>query len=325
VLRGPLDSYRRAGADLPFADPARAHGTSMEGYYWRIVDVASGSVIVVLCGVCQGPDGPWATVALAGHPGGFSRYSLVAPATADSSGFGARAEGVLRGSADGVSAHLGEDAWVELRFRSALLWPRRVFGALGSAHALPGLEQYWHPVLLRADVVGEVCLGGVQRSLDGATAYAEKNWGPSFAREWWWGHADAFPAGDASVAFAGGRVSLGGRIVSPTVVVVRLGEKVLRFAPPLTRMRVAVTERAWRIRGHSLRYTVEVEGDAANSSPHLLPVPDVSTRRVDIRSAQHLAGRLLIRVSRDRRTVFESQSPLAGLERGLPVPAGEDG
>ena len=33
---------------------------------------------------------------------------------------------------------------------------------------------------------------------------------------------------------------------------------------------------------------------------------------------EYLAGRLRLRVSRGRRTVFEGESPLAGLERGAP-------
>ena len=32
-----LNRYRAAGADGPFGDPGRAHGTRFEGYYWRIV------------------------------------------------------------------------------------------------------------------------------------------------------------------------------------------------------------------------------------------------------------------------------------------------
>ena len=44
---------------------------------------------------------------------------------------------------------------------------------------------------------------------DGATVYAEKNWGPRFTEHWWWGQAQAFEGADACVAFAGGRV-LGG-------------------------------------------------------------------------------------------------------------------
>jgi hypothetical protein len=178
-------AYRAAGADPPFADPGRAHGAALEGYYWRIVDVAAGSVTVVLCGVCQGPGGPWAIVALAAHPGGFSRHAVVEPASADRDAFGARAGDVLRGSARRLLARVGDDSWVDLRLRSVFTWPRRMFGALGPAHLVPGLGQYWHPVVLAGVAEGEVCLGGVRTVVDGATAYAEKNWGPGFAEDWW--------------------------------------------------------------------------------------------------------------------------------------------
>jgi tocopherol cyclase len=318
VLRRLLDAYRRSGADLPFGDPARAHDSAMEGYYWRIVDVSAGSVIVVLCGVCQGPNGPWATVALAAHPGGFVRHAVVAPAAAQPDRFGVRAAEALHGSAEGFHARLGDEAWVELRLRSPLLWPRPIFGALGPAHAVPGLGQYWHPVVLAAQVEGYANIGGVSMRLDGATAYAEKNWGPRFAGHWWWGHADAFPGRDVAVAFAGGGVALAGREFSPTAVVVRLGARILRFAPPLARVRARASARTWAVRARSLRYRVEIEGDAGPAAPHVLPVPNVGSGRVDMRSRQYLAGRLRLRLSRGTQTVFEGESPLAGLERGAP-------
>jgi Tocopherol cyclase len=319
-----LEAYRRTGADPPFGDPGRAHGTSMEGYYWRVVDADAGSVLVVLCGVCGGARDPWAVVALAAHPGGFTRHALVAPAAGEPGRFGAVAGDVLRGSAEGLSARLGEDAWVDLRLRSALLWPRRAFGALGPAQIVPGLGQYWHPVVLAARAEGEARVGGVTLRLDGAAAYAEKNWGPGFAGDWWWGHAASFADGDATVAFAGGRVDFAGQVVSPTAVVVRLGTLVLRFAPPLARVRAATAAGAWRIRARSPRHDVEIEGDASDGTPHLLPVPDVAARRVDMRSSQYLAGRVRLRVCRGRHTLFESESRLAGLERGAPVSAFSD-
>jgi hypothetical protein len=54
-------------------------------------------------------------------------------------------------------------------------------------------------------------------------------------------------------------------------------------------------------------------------APHVLPVPDVASGRVDMRSRQYLAARLRLRVSRGTRTVFEGESRLAGLERGAPA------
>jgi Tocopherol cyclase len=319
VLRRLLDAYRRSGADLPFGDPARSHDSAMEGYYWRIVDASGGSVLVLLCGVCQGPQGPWATVAIAAHPGGFVRHAAIAPAAGRRDGFGVRAADALHGSAESLHARLGDDTWIDLRVRSPILWPRPVFGALGPAQAVPGLGQYWHPVVLAARGEGQACIGGLPVRLDGATVYAEKNWGPRFAGHWWWGHAGAFPGGDVTVAFAGGRLALAGRVVPPTAVVVRLGKQVLRLAPPLARVHVRATDRTWAIRAQSPRHRVEIEGDAGDAAPHVLPVPDVTTGQVDMRSKHYLAGRLHLRVSRGRRRVFEGESPLAGLERGAPA------
>ena len=67
-MSGLMAAYRQTGADPPFGDPARNHGAAMEGYYWRLVHPQAGWVIVWLCGVCQGPGGSWATVALAAPP-----------------------------------------------------------------------------------------------------------------------------------------------------------------------------------------------------------------------------------------------------------------
>jgi tocopherol cyclase len=318
VLRHALDAYRRTGADPPFGDPARAHDTPLEGYYWRIVDPGAGRVIVALCGVCRGGGEPWATVAVAAHPGEFLRHALVAPAAGERTAFGVRAGDAFRGSVDGLSVRIGDDARLEVRLHSPLLWPRRAFGGLGLAHAVPGLGQYWHPVVLAARADGEASLGGVDVRFDRATAYVEKNWGPGFAGHWWWGHAGAFPGADVAVAFAGGRLGVAGQVVAPTAVVVRLGERVLRFAPPLARVRTAATASAWRVVARTAQHCVEIEGDAAGAAPHVLPVPDVAARRVEMRSTQHLAGRLRLRLSRGSRTLFEGVSPLAGLELGEP-------
>ena len=61
----------------------------MEGYYWRLTEPATGRCIVALCGVCRAPDGPWALVALAAHPGDFVRWRCTAAAAADPDGLGA--------------------------------------------------------------------------------------------------------------------------------------------------------------------------------------------------------------------------------------------
>jgi hypothetical protein len=133
---------------------------------------------VVLCGISRGPNGPWAAVALAAHPSSFARHAVVAPAAAEPSTR-------LMRSADGLTVRLGEDASVELRLRSALLWPGRVFGA----RPRPCLARSRAVLASRGaggQAEGEASLGGVRLRLDGATAYVEKKWAPGLAGHWWW-------------------------------------------------------------------------------------------------------------------------------------------
>ena len=197
-MTGLHAAYRERGADLPFGDPGRDHGARMEGYYWRIV--AGETVLVVLCGVGRGADGRWGLVALASHPGTHVRYATAAPAATSPTRFGVRAGEVLDGSLERLRLRLGGEDWLELRLRARLTWPRGAFGALGAAHVVPGLAQYWHPVLLDGAASGEGCVAGRPLRLDEATVYAEKNWGPGFAGRWWWGQASAFPEEGLGVA-----------------------------------------------------------------------------------------------------------------------------
>jgi len=309
-----LEAYRRTGADPPLADPRRAHGVAFEGYYWRFTDTAAGRVVVVLCGVTRDAAGPWAVVGLAAHPEGLVRLQIVPLARVDPRTLGVGAGQVLRGSADGLHVDLGPDARLDVALTEARAWPRRVFGGIGPAQIVPGLPQYWHPHLLGARVTGEAVLGGVAVDLGGATVYAEKNWGPAFTEHWWWGQAQGFPAADACVAFAGGRIVLGPVRGAPTAVAVRIEDRLLRLAPPFARMTAAVGAAGWRVVGRSARHEVAIEGEAVGE-PAILPVPVPGRREVEDRSHQYLAGALTVRVRRGRRVVFAGESALAGLER----------
>lgn len=313
-----LAAYRRTGAELPFADPGRNRGTALEGYYWRFVDAASGRVVVALCGVCRTPAGAWALVTLAGHPGGLVRHATVATVTSDDGGREVTAGSALYGSPERLSVRLDADAWVDVRLRRRTTGAGRVFGALGPAHAIPGLPQYWHPLVLAAEVEGEAQLGDARFRLERASGYMEKNWGTGFPDHWWWGQAGNFEDADAGVAFAGGPIASGPARFAATAVVVRLGERVLRLTPPRALVRAEVAPGTWRVRARSAHHTVEIEGDAPAAAAHALPVPDVRARTVRMRSRQHLAGRLALRVRRGRTLAFAGESRLAGLEVGMP-------
>jgi hypothetical protein len=292
----------------------------MEGWFWRITEPRSGAVVVVLAAVNRAADGrAWGTAGLAAHPGGFSRAVLVDRATVDAVGSIAIGDS-LHADPRSVRLDLGPDAQVSVELDAAVPWPRRTFGGLGLAQAIPGLSQYWHPWLLHAGVRGHAIADGVRIDLDGAVAYAEKNWSNGgFPESWWWGQAHGFDGDeDACVAFAGGRAGVGPLRMLATSLVVRAGGEVVRLVRPLQPLRVGVDARGWRMSGRTPGGVhVEVEGHANGTAPHRLPIPVPAERRHREGAAtQHLAGELRVLLRRRGRTLYEGTSRLAGLERG---------
>src|SRR5215218_180358 len=267
-----LRAYRATGADPVLGRPELAHGVPFEGYFWRIVDARGGTVVVALSAVCIGPDSRWGLSSLAVHPGPFARTVVTGTARADARAFGVEAEDVLRGDAGALRVDMGPDARLDVTLEDRVSWAARPFGALGVAHAVPWLPQYWHPVILSAAVRGRVHAGGLERRLDGATAYVEKNWGRGFPGRWWWGHAASFDD-DVSVSFAGGPLRLLGADVAPTAVVLRLGPRAVALAPPRARTRATAAGGEWRLHARSRGYDVEIGGDAAGGRAHELLVP----------------------------------------------------
>ena len=308
-----LAAYRRTGADPPWGDPRRYHGVAMEGYFWRFTQAASGHVAIVMCGVNRARSGErWAFVGLAAHPGGFFRWAALQDARADPAGYGVRAGRAFSAGPDHLRLDLGPDCRIEAAIAAPVAWPRRAFGGLGGAQVVPGLGQYWHPHLFAAGVRGSVVAGAQAFTLDGAGAYAEKNWGDGFPDRWWWGQAHDF-GDDVSVAFAGGPVGIGLARLHATAAVVRLDDTVLRCRPPAS---MAVGDGAWHLRARSGWHRVEVEGTAEPGTAHALTVPVPAERRAVDRSQHHLAGTMRVHVTRRGRTVFAGESRLAGLERG---------
>ena len=310
-----LERYRRSGATPPFDTPLRFRGLALEGWYWRITEPRAGRVVVVLCGILRSDTArTWGLVGLAGHPGGQTTARVVPWARADPRGTTLDAGGALRATADRLHVDLGPDARLDLELREPAPWPRRGLGGLGAAQGAPGLSQYWHPHLLGARAAGEVRLGDCVGSLDGATVYAEKNWGPGFPPWWWWGQAHGFEREDACVAFAGGRVGVGPVAVDASALVVRLGDRIVRCGPPGSLLRTRVGADGWRAAGRTARHRIEVEARANGVAPHSLPVPRPSDARRLGAVEHHLAGEMRVRVRRRGGLVWEGSSQLAGLE-----------
>jgi hypothetical protein len=251
---------------------------------------------------------------LAAHPGGAVRSATLPDAWASPRRLDLRAGDAFCADERSLRVDLCEDGRLDATFSEPLPWPRRAFGALGPAHVVPGLSQYWHPWLLRARVSGRACVGADAIDLDGAVVYAEKNWGAGgMPPAWWWGQAHGFERPDVCVAFAGGRAGLGPVRATATALVVAVGNDVRSVVRPVRPLRVAVDERGWRLAGAG----IEVEAHADGVAPHLLPVPvPHERRRLDDWAPQHLTGTLRVSVRRRGRTLYEGTSELAGLERG---------
>lgn len=318
-----LARYRATGADLPFGDPLRAHGTALEGYFWRLSDPRSGRVVVALCGIHRDDEGRrWSNVALAAHPGGVMHEADLPGGDAHPGRLGVTAgRGAFRADADRVRVDLGADARLNLRLHDVHRWPaRRALGGLGLGQVVPGLSQRWHPHVLGGRVTGTARIGGETIDLAGFDVYAEKNWGTAgFPSRWWWGQAQQFgDDADASVAFAGGAIALGPVRTHASAIVVRLGDRVVRVGDPLlSRARTDFGEAGrWRLRARGARWAVELDGTAEPRDAHVLPVPLPAERRSVPGARQHFAGELRLVVRRFGRTVFEGVSPLAGLEHG---------
>jgi len=321
VPRSLLAAYRGTGADLPFGDPLPYHdGVAMEGYFWRFTDPARGRVVIALIGVNRDADGGhWATLGLGGHPNAFLDTAAHPEAGADRERMGAFAGTAFRGQADRLVVDLGPRARLDVRIEAPVPWTRRSFGGSSVFHAVPSLNQYWHPWLLGGRVRGAAILGDDEWDLDGATVYCEKNWGRGgFPPAWWWGQAQGFAEPGVCVAFAGGIVTAGPLRREITAIVVRMpGGRLVRLGDPvISPVSATVTDETWSIRGRGARWSVEIEGAAPLGHAHVLPVPLPAERRNTPGALEHLGGTMRVVVRRRGRVVWAGDSPLAALEHG---------
>jgi tocopherol cyclase len=311
---GRLDAfYRRTGANLPHGDPLPSHGARMEGYFWRVTDVVTSRVIVVLCGVNRHPDGDWATIAIAAEPGGFVRSAVVPDAASRRDVFLVTAgDGAFRATSTGVHVDLGTGATVDLSIDRVVGWPHALGGG-GVFSAIPFLGQYWHPHALGGVVSGQASIGSETWVFDGADIYAEKNWGAGFPERWWWGQAQGFDRPDVCVAFGGGRLTAGPLAMTVGGAVVRVGNDVIRFAPPLSIVRSSTDGKRWDVRARRHGCTLRLVG-VGIGDPHVLPVPLPAQRRNIDTDFEFLAAHMTIEVTGAVR--YSGETNLAGLEIG---------
>jgi tocopherol cyclase len=312
-------AYRRTGADLPGSDPRPTHSAEMEGWFWRFTDASSGRVVIALCGVNRHPDGPWATVAVSLHPGDVTRSGVFDGADASATSYAIEVPGVLVADERRLRVEV-DDVLIDVRLDDLVGWPHRL-GAGGIFSALPYLGQYWQPHVLGGCATGRVVHAGETWDVAGADVYAEKNWGAGFPDWWWWGQAQGFADPGLCVAFGGGRLSAGPLGAAVTGAIVRIGDAVVRFAPPVALVRASFDEGSWAVTARRPGWRMRITADGDGAKPAVLPVPLPAERRNVQRDFEHLAGRLHLEVWHRGRRVVDDTSPLAALEVGSTDPA----
>lgn len=314
---GGVAALRRAGADLPGGNLGAAHGTPMEGYYWRIVDDRNERVVVARCAVSGTGGERRGVLALGAHPPNtFVSAVLGTDVAAAPDRFAVTAGHRLTGTLEELRIRFDPACELHAQFTNHRPLPG-IFGGLGVAHLAPGLPTYWTPCAIMADVVGGFSYEGTHADLGGARVHIEKNWGSGFPDDWWWGHA--FFGDDASVVFAGGRIALPIGSIPATTVVLRLGHKVTCLVPPFAATRCTVGAGTWRVTARRPGWDVEIDGEAGPSPALELPGPMLTGGRVEPGALEHLAGRLALVVRSRGRLLYEGESHLAGLEVSLPA------
>ena len=297
----PLASYRRTGADLPFGDPRRAHGTRFEGYYWRLTDsrpAAWRSCCAACAAMRRGRGRSWRYAS-----DGVVRSRIEPLAEVSFGGLGVRAGATLSASAERLRVDLGPTRGSSCASRNGGV-AAGPFGGIGPAQIVPGLPQYWHPHLLGGRVVGSGL--GRRDRLRG------EELGAALHRALVVGPGAGVRGADACVAFAGGRV-LGG---APTSVVVRVEDRRAALAPPFAALTTAVGAAGWRVRARSPRWTVELEGAAAGS-PAVLPVPVPGSGVSRTARSSTWRGRCACACGAGGGLWWRGASRVAGLERWM--------
>ena len=253
----------------------------------------------MLCGVCPG----WALTGVADPPGRLAPAILDDP-VADSTG-------VRIGAAFAGDAGARPDGAASTRdCTTSSPWPRPVArhrARRATRRSCASTGARWCCGRAPRGIVGDW-------SLEGATAYVERNWGNGFPPVWWWGEAHDFGGDPVTVAFAGGP-ALGP--LRATAVVVHVGGRLVRLGEPRDRRRAR--RRRARPLGAARPLAAAPGRDRGRGRPgaeHVLDVPVPAERRTVPWSHQHLAGRLRVRVTRRGRLVYAGESELAGLELG---------
>jgi hypothetical protein len=308
-----LERYNAAGGVFPHERRASQRATPFDGYFWRFVDRKSDRIAVCLCGVTRGSDEETLT-ATALHPSGRMLVARTRRAVESKSQFHLSGTDV-RASDSGLRLNFFDgSAEFEIRKRTTLGSATLPFLA---GQLVPGLGHYWQPMIFGGTARGIVTSASSTERFEDADVYFERTWGGGFPARWWWGHAASFETGDVAVAFAGGSARLASTPISPTALVIRLGDERISLVPPFAKARTRISRNGWHITVTSSRYKVRLAGQPGNQAPIQLPLPRASSAGSRAGARHTLSGAVDLVVSDRRSVLFSGRSERAGLEIGV--------
>ena len=180
------------------------------------------------------------------------------------------------------------------RIRIRRPWPRRAFGGSSVFQSVPGSTSTGTPGCSAAGPRAPPCSSARTWDLNGATVYAEKNWGRGgFPESWWWGQAQGFADPSVCVAFAGGEVRAGPLRTEVTALVVlpaRTGGccgSATRLVSPVRAARSPTSTGPARAQAAVAASTSRAGRPRRR---HVLPVP-LPTERRNMRGSDRAPGR----------------------------------
>lgn len=204
--------------------------------------------------------------------------------------------------------------------------PRFAYGippraTMGAWSYLPIFEPGWQILMSHGLATGWVEWRGRRYAFQQAPAYAEKNWGQSFPRRWFWIQCNAFPQHPGlSLTCAGAERQV---LTRPEeVALISLhgwgSQPFLEWRPGSARLTWQVDPwGSWRIRGESALWCIQLEGHTRRPGQTVFaPGPEGMQRNCRDTLAGHLHLQLWQRNGQVWTPVIKATSPQAGLEVG---------
>ncbi|MGQ9838109.1 MAG: tocopherol cyclase family protein [Cyanobacteriota bacterium] len=192
---------------------------------------------------------------------------------------------------------------------------------MGIGSYLPIFEPGWQILMSHGLATGWIEWGGKRYEFRDAPAYAEKNWGQSFPRRWFWIQCNAFPEHPRlSLTCAGALRQVLIRLEEVALISLHGwgSQPFLEWRPGQAQLTWQVDPwGSWQVTGQSSRWAIRLQGHTQEPGQTVFtPGPEGMQRNCRDTLAGHLQIRLWQRDGQVWRQVLSTTSHQSGLEVG---------